>query len=110
MKQPKTLPIKSAAPIGIGFEDRFGGGALYSVVRTRANHAEEIVAEGLSYLAAKKLSTYLEIKFREETEAAGKHYSSWTADLYHCQKQEPPNAEFRNAAPTTTARDSGLGT
>jgi len=25
MKQPKTLPIAEAAPLGIGFEDRFSG-------------------------------------------------------------------------------------
>ena len=76
-----------AAPIVVGSGAGLGCWSKYSVILSKKDHSEEVVATGLSYQEAKKLATDKEQEYRAAVEASGKHYSSWTADLYHCQKE-----------------------
>jgi hypothetical protein len=57
----------------------------YSVVCAKADHSKTTVATGLSLIFARALCHTLDLEYRERIEASGKHYSSWTADLHHCE-------------------------
>ena len=85
--QPSPAKAELPCPMAVGFGDGLGCWSKYSVIRSKQDHSEEVVATGLSYQAAKKLATDKEQEYRAAVEASGKHYSSWTADLYHCQKE-----------------------
>jgi len=58
---------------------------LYSVVRSDSKWNLTVVETGLEYPAAKQRCQELEAEYKNAVLASGKHYSTWTADLYHCQ-------------------------
>jgi len=61
---------------------------LYSVIcQHKKGYVEETVATGLSFAEAKALAIRLDQQVRERTEASGKHYSSWTADIHYVQRE-----------------------
>jgi hypothetical protein len=60
----------------------------YSVICVKGDRSESVVASGLEWGIARETAARLDQEFRQRIEAAGKHYSAWTADLHHCRREE----------------------
>ncbi len=70
----------------------------YSVICSGRDHKERIEATGLDLVTARAISARLDREYRDAVEGAGRHYSSWTADLHFCQLESSnmrqPNAKI----------------